>query len=170
MQLSQPALEPHSRVILVEYKLCTHACLLYLSFSLGYILLMLSSRRCGVHSEFPGLRGLLGASFPSRHPCGALLRREFRICFTLTHLYQTYVIYYNNNIRTRLLYLFTWHVLWYLDDSVVYMRDLILAHIYVTRSMFCGTGCYKSVRLCRVKSIRIVVSTVLDELWLGHLD
>ena len=45
MQLSQPTLEPHVGVIFVEYKLCTHSCLLY-SFPLvpfGDTLLLLSS-------------------------------------------------------------------------------------------------------------------------------
>ena len=77
MQLSQPTLEPHSRVILVEYKLCTHSCFLYTSF--GYLRLLLSSRwHGGLHQR---LRRLLGASSPSLRPCGALLPIEFRICF-----------------------------------------------------------------------------------------
>jgi hypothetical protein len=33
----------------------------------------------------------------------------------------------------------SWYVLWYLDDSVVYMRDLILAHIWLL-----GLNLYKS--------------------------
>src|SRR6185437_3351235 len=67
MQLSQPTLEPHVCVILVEYKLCTHSCLLY-SFPLvlfGDTLLLLSSRRRGgVHPELLGVRGLLGGRLP----------------------------------------------------------------------------------------------------------
>ena len=68
MQLSQPTLEPHSRVILVEYKFYTHSCFFYTSF--GYVPLLLSFRWRGwLHQRF---RWFLGASSPSRRPCGAL--------------------------------------------------------------------------------------------------
>jgi hypothetical protein len=89
MQSSQPTLEPHSRVILVEYKLCTHSCFLYTSF--GYLRLLLSSRRRGgLHQQ---LRRLLGASSPSRRPCGDQLRREFRICFYASAVSDIFVIH-----------------------------------------------------------------------------
>src|SRR6185312_7817252 len=63
----------------VLYLLST-SCVLTLAFSsflvlFGYILLLLSSRRRGgLHA---GLRGLLGASFTSRRPCGALFMYMF---------------------------------------------------------------------------------------------
>jgi hypothetical protein len=34
----------------------------------------------------------------------------------------------------------TWYVLWYLDNSVVYMRDLILAHIWLPGLCPCKSG------------------------------
>ena len=80
-------------VILVEYKLCTHTCLLY-SFPLvlfGDTLLLRSSRRRGgVHPELPGVRELLGVHLPVDIPVAPSFR-EFRTCFTLPHtLYQTF--------------------------------------------------------------------------------
>ena len=54
-------------VILVEYKLCTHSCLLY-SFPLVLFgdtpLLLSSRRRGGVHPELPGVWGLLSVHLP----------------------------------------------------------------------------------------------------------
>ena len=44
-------------------------------------------------------------SSPSRHPCGALLRREFCICFTLP-LYQIFCHYCNNKFVLALYYSF----------------------------------------------------------------
>src|SRR6185312_17325868 len=103
MQLSQPTLEPHICVILVEYKLCTHSCLLY-SFPLvlfGDTLLLLSSwRRGGVHPELPGVRGLLGCCLPVDVPVAPIFRVLY--CFTLPHIcIKHFVINVINNIRTR---------------------------------------------------------------------
>jgi hypothetical protein len=47
MQLSQLTLSLIIRVILVEYKLCTHTCLLYSSVLSGYLQLLLSTQRRG---------------------------------------------------------------------------------------------------------------------------
>ena len=97
-------------VILVEYKLCTHSCLLY-SFSLilfGDTLLLLSScRREGVHPELPGLRGLLSVRLPVDVPVAPCFREflvyvlRFRI-LCIRHL----VIKVINNIRIRFIYIF----------------------------------------------------------------
>src|SRR6185437_11839252 len=104
MQLSQPTLEPHVCVILVEYKLCTHSCLLY-SFPLvlfGDTLLLLSSWRCeGVHPELPGVRGLLGGRLPVDVPVAPSFR-EFCTCLRFRILCtRHFVIYVINNICTR---------------------------------------------------------------------
>ena len=110
MQLSQPTLEPHSCVILVEYKLCTHSCLLY-SFSLvllGDTLLLLSScRREGVHPELPGVRGLLGVRLLVDIPVVPSFDESFRICFYASAVSDIFVIHVINNIRTHFIISFT---------------------------------------------------------------
>ena len=79
------------------------SCVLTLAYStlfpLGDTLLLLSScRREGVHSELPGLRGLLGVRLPVDvpvAPCSAF-DESYRICFTLPHtLYKTFCHYCN---------------------------------------------------------------------------
>src|SRR6185312_13470059 len=73
-------------------------------FLLATLLLLSSCRHEGVRPALPGLRGLLGASSPSRRPCGALLqlRRAFIVFCTSLPLYQTFfVINVINNIRIR---------------------------------------------------------------------
>ena len=90
----------------VLYLLST-SCVLTLAYStlfpLGGTLLLLSS--CwheGVHSELPGVRGLLGVRLPVDVPVVPSFVESLRICFTLPHtLYQTIVINVINNIRTR---------------------------------------------------------------------
>ena len=72
----------------VLYLLST-SCVLTLPFSsflvlFGYILLLLSSRRCG--GLHVGLCGLLGTSFTSRRPCGALATYMF---YASALMYQT---------------------------------------------------------------------------------
>ena len=92
--------------------LLSTSCVLTLAYStlfppvlLGYTLLLLSScRREGVHSALPGVRGLLGIRLPVDVPVAprSASDESYRICFTLPHtLYQTFVIYAINNIRTR---------------------------------------------------------------------
>ena len=74
---------------------------LFLSFSLGDTLLLLSSRRRGgVHAKLPGVRGLLGGRLPVDVPVAPRFRVSY--CFTLPHICtRHYVIYVINNIRTR---------------------------------------------------------------------
>ena len=117
--------------------MCTHACFLYpILFSFGYLRLLLSSRRHGgLHA---GLRGLLGASFTSRHPCGALAMYMF---YASAFMYQTLCHLCNNEFILIIYSLYTWHVLWYLDNSIVYMRDLILVHIWLLGLCPLYTGC-----------------------------
>ena len=103
----------------------------------GYILLLLSSRRRGgLHA---GLRGLLGTSFPSWHPCGTLL--SFHTIYASAFMYQTLCHLCNNEFILIIYSLYTWHVLWYLDNSIVYMRDLILVHIWLLGLCPLYTGC-----------------------------
>ena len=106
--------------------------ILFLLFSFGDTLLLLSSRRRGgVHAELPEVRGLLGSCLPVDVPVAPSFR-EFRTCFIASALYQTFVINVINNIRILiLLYFFTWYVLWYTVHSVVYTCDLILTHIWL---------------------------------------
>ena len=90
-------------VILVEYKLCTHSCLLY-SFPLvlfGDTLLLLSSRRRGgVHLELPRVRVLLGVRLLVDVPVVPIFRVSY--CFTLPHIcIRHFVINVINNIRTH---------------------------------------------------------------------
>ena len=81
-------------VILVEYELCTHPCLLYTfsSCSFGDTLLLLSScRHEGVHPELPGVRGLLDVRLPVDVPVVPCFRELLVYVFTLPHtLYQTF--------------------------------------------------------------------------------
>jgi hypothetical protein len=70
MQLSQLTVEPHTRVILVEYKLCTHTCLLYSSALLG-----ISSTAAQYQETWRTTSADLAISrrlSPSRRPCGSL--------------------------------------------------------------------------------------------------
>ena len=104
MQLSQPTIEPHSLCytcwVQVVYSLLPT--LLFSSCSLWeYPTAAQFRRRGGVHPELPGVWGLLGGRLPVDVPMAPSFR-EFRTCFTLPHtLYQTFVIYVINNIRTR---------------------------------------------------------------------
>ena len=95
MQLSQPTLEPHS--------LC-YTCHLY-SFPLvlfGDTLLLLSScRREGVHSELPGVQGLLGVRLPVDIPMVPSFDESLRICFYASAVSAIFVIHVINNIHTR---------------------------------------------------------------------
>ena len=104
MQLSQPTLEPHSLCytywVQVVYSLLP---LLYF-FLLATLLLLSSCRHEGVRPALPGLRGLLGASSPSRRPCGALLqlwRALFVFLYFASAVSDFYVINVINNIRIR---------------------------------------------------------------------
>ena len=103
MQLSQPTLEPHSLCytcwVQVVYSLLPT--LLFSSCSFGDTLLLLSSGRCeGVHSELPGVRGLLGI----RLPVDVLVApsfREFSYMYLRFCCIKHFVIHVINNIRTR---------------------------------------------------------------------
>ena len=134
MQLSQPTLEPHS--------LC-YTCWVQVVYSLLPTLLCSSCSLWGypTAAQFPAswrsspraTRSTRTSrrSSPSRRPCGAQLSRVFVYVFTLPHtLYQTFITYVINNIRTRFIISFMWYVLWYTIHSVVYMCDLILARIW----------------------------------------
>ena len=105
-------------VILVEYKLCTHPCLLY-SFPLvlfGDTLLLLSSRRRGgVHAELPGVRGLLGGRLPVDVHVAPSFRESFVLvlCFCILCI-RHFVINVINNFRTRFIISF------YMICSVIY--------------------------------------------------
>ena len=76
--------------------------------------------------------------FTSRHPCGALAMYMF---YASTFMYQTLCHLCNNEFILIIYSLYMWHVLWYLDNSVVYMRDLILAHIWLLGLCPLYTGC-----------------------------
>ena len=92
--------------------LLSTSCVLTLAFSTLFsscpfwdTLLLLSSCRCeGVHPELPGVRGLLGVRLPVDVPVASCSASDesYRLCITLPHtLYQTFVIYVINNIRTH---------------------------------------------------------------------
>src|SRR6185312_15571969 len=73
-------------------------------FLLSTLLLLSSCRHEGVRPALPGLRGLLGASSPSRRPCGALLqlrRALFVFLYFASAVLDIFVINVINNIRIR---------------------------------------------------------------------
>ena len=134
MQLSQPTLEPHS--------LC-YSCWVQVVYSHLPSLLFFPCSFWGysTSTQFLLTRGSSpGAtrstrtsrhSSPSRRPCGAQLPRDFVYVLRFRILCIRYfVINVINNIHIRFIISFTWYVLWYTVHSVVYMCDLILAHIW----------------------------------------
>ena len=101
MQLSQPTLEPHSLCytcwVQVVYSLLP-TLLFFLLFFLGYSHLLLSSCwREGVHSELPGVRGLLGVHLPVDIPVAP----SFRVLYLFLRFrcIRHFVINVINNIR-----------------------------------------------------------------------
>src|SRR6185312_4109606 len=108
MQLSQPTLEPHSLCYTCLVQV-VYSPLPFLYFSLLATLLLLSPcRHEGVRPALPGLRGLLGASSPSRRPCGALLqlrRALYRILYIASAVSDIFVINVINNIRISIYYI-----------------------------------------------------------------
>ena len=72
-------------------------------FLLATLPLLSSCRHEGVRPALPGLRGLLGASSPSRRPCGALLqlRRALSYFVLRFRCIRHFVIIVINNIRIR---------------------------------------------------------------------
>ena len=103
MQLSQPILEPHS--------LC-YTCWVQVVYSLLPALLFSSCSlwRYPTVAQFPATRRsspraarstrTSRRSSPSRHPCGAVLRREFSYMFLRFRCIRHFVIHIINNIRT----------------------------------------------------------------------
>jgi hypothetical protein len=66
MQLSRLTLEPHTRVILVEYEFVLTLASSSLLSLLGHLRLLLSTRRCGGQRQ--RLRRLLGVCLPVNVP------------------------------------------------------------------------------------------------------
>ena len=123
-------------VILVEYKLCTHSCLLYSFFSSwGYSTAAQFLPTRGSSLSATRTTRTSRRSSPSRRPCGALLsfRRELSFMYYASaySVSNIFVIYVINNIRIRFIISFTWYVLWYTVYSVVYTCDLILARMWL---------------------------------------
>ena len=85
--------------------MCTHSCLLYFFSSCSFGGYSTAAQFLPTRGSSPRATRSTRTSrhsSPSRRPCGAQLQREFRTCFTLPHtLYQTFVNYVINNIRTR---------------------------------------------------------------------
>ena len=119
--------------------LLSTSCVLTLAYStlfplvlLGDTLLLLSSCRCeGVNPELPGVRGLLGIRLTVDVPVVPSFDESFSYMFLRFRYIRHFVIHVINNIRTRFIISFTWYVLWYTIHSIVYMCDLILAHIWL---------------------------------------
>jgi hypothetical protein len=136
MQLSQLTVSLIIHVILVEYKLCTHTCLLYSSVLFG-----ISSTAAQYQAAWRTTSADLTISrrlSPSRRPCGALFFMYSFYASTLLELIFDSVVI---KIFIYNLYAFiSWYVLWYLDNSVVYMRDLILVHIWLLDLCPCKSG------------------------------
>jgi hypothetical protein len=127
MQLSQLTLEPHNCVILVEYKLCTHTCLFLSSVLFG---ISSTAAQYQVMWRTTSAESTISRRLsPSRRPCGApFFMYLFYASAFLELILDSVVI----QIFIYNLYAFiSRYVLWYLDDSVVYMRDLIMAHIWL---------------------------------------
>ena len=103
MQLSQPTLEPHSLCYTCWVQVVYSPLPLLYFFLLATLLLLSSCRHEGVRPALPGLRGLLGASSPSRRPCGALLqlRRALSYFVLRFRCIRHFVIIVINNIRIR---------------------------------------------------------------------
>ena len=103
MQLSQPTLEPHSLCytcwVQVVYSHLPPLLFFLLSF-LDTLLLLSSCRREGVHTELPGVRGLLGVCLPVDVPVAPSFR-EFSYMFLRFHCIRHFVINVINNICTR---------------------------------------------------------------------
>ena len=131
MQLSQPTLESHSLCytcwVQVVYSPLP---LLYFFFLLATLLLLSSCRHEGVHSELPGVRGLLGVRLPVDVTVVPSFRRVFVYVLRFRCI-RHFVIIVINNIRIHFIISFTWYVLWYTIHSVVYTCDLILARIWL---------------------------------------
>jgi hypothetical protein len=119
-----------------------------LLFSLGYLRLLLSTRqRGGLHQRTRRFLGVVSQPTSLWCPVLHVFILHFRIPWTDSWFSCNKDIIYN-------LYAFiSRYVLWYLDDSVVYMHDLILAHIWLL-----GLCSYKSgvtellLGLCSYKS------------------
>ena len=159
MRLSQPTLEPHSLCytcwVQVVYSLLP-TLLFFLSLSFWDTILLLSSRREGVHPELPGVRGLLGGRLPVDVPVAPSFR-EFRTCFTLPHIcIRHFVIYVINNIRTHFI------ISLYLICAVIYYSFCCIyvwldpGTYMIARFMsFCKPGVtewYQSYIDCRTKA------------------
>ena len=101
--VSQPTQSLIVCVILVEYKLCTHSCLLYFFFSWGY---SITAQFLPTRGSSPGATRSMRTSrrsSPSRRPCGALLSRASRICFYASAYFVSdiFVINIINNFHTH---------------------------------------------------------------------
>ena len=103
MQLSQPTLEPHSLCYTCWVQVVYSPLPLLYFFLLATLLLLSSCRHEGVRPALPGLRGLLGASSPSRRPCGAPLQLQRVLSYFVLRFrcIRHFVINVINNIRIR---------------------------------------------------------------------
>jgi hypothetical protein len=127
MQLSQLTVEPHS--------LC-YTCWVQVVYSRLPSLLFYSFWDISTASQYQATWRTTSAGLtisrrlsPSRRPCGALFFMYlFYVSVFLELILDSAII----KIFIYNLYAFiSRYVLWYLDDFVVYMRDLILAHIWL---------------------------------------
>ena len=102
-------------------------------FLLDTLLLLSSCRGEGVHSELPGVRGLLGIRLPVDVPVAPCSASEsfYRIFVLRFRCIRHFVINVINNIRIRFIMSYSWYVLWYTIHSIVYTCDLILARIWL---------------------------------------
>jgi hypothetical protein len=116
--------------------LCTHSCLLYSSILFG-----ISSTAAQYQVTWRTASADLTTSrcfSPSRRPCGTLFLMYLFYASALLELILDSVV---TKIFIDNLYTFiSWYVLWYLDNSVIYMRDLILAHIWLLILCPCKSG------------------------------
>jgi hypothetical protein len=116
--------------------LCTHTCLLHSSvlFGISSTTVQYQMNRRTTSADLTISRPLS----PSRCPYGALL---FMYLFYASIFLEPILDSVLIKIFIHDLYAFIlWYVLWYFDNSIVYMRDLILAHIWLLNLYPCKSG------------------------------
>jgi hypothetical protein len=136
MKLSQLTLAPHHSCYTCSVQVVYYTCFLHSSVLFG-----ISSTAAQYQTMWRTTSADSTISrrlSPSWHPCGALFFMYLLYASALLEPILDSVVI---KIFIYNLHAFTlWYVLWYLDNSVVYMRDLILVHIWLLGLCPCKSG------------------------------